>query len=379
MSKFTKTLAAFILIFAQLVPFAGYAETPKDPVIHLAFEDNFENSIANSYSGSKSGKVSFTEGIMGKGVQLSGGYIDLLGTNDFNYSKGMSLSVWVKMNTDNDFTNHAILYKAGPEDGDIALDFNFGYVLQLFQSEFGFKGNLGNEYFEFPSDPNKYKIDPSQLVEKWAHIATTFDGKEQKFYLDSELLHSEYVPEEVLKVINNYMKSSTPLRIGKGYEYSFDGYMDEFKLFDYALSEDDVIALHNEASGQYSGQIELRIDDPNIYVNGVGAQIDPSNFNIVPTIIDGRTLVPIRAIMDGIDGEINWDASERRIDLKYKETTISLWLDNKTAKVNGQDIALDVPPMTIEDRTMLPLRFVGEKLGMKVEWIDTTQTIILRY
>ena len=93
MSKFTKSIATIILIFVQLVPFAVYAQSPKDPIVHLAFEDNYENSISNGYSRSKTGKVSFSEGIMGKGVQLGGGYIDLAGTNGFNYSKGMSLSV----------------------------------------------------------------------------------------------------------------------------------------------------------------------------------------------------------------------------------------------------------------------------------------------
>lgn len=380
MKKITMFLIVLTLMVSQLLSFTGVcaAETFKDPVLHLKFEDNFDSAISNSYSGAKSGKVSFTEGVIGKGVELSGGYIDLKGTEDLDYAKGLSVSLWLKINYIDNVNAFPILCKLDSENYE-PLVYYFGYAASLFQSQLGFGEDYHNNYFEFPDDPNNYTMDRSQLVEKWAHIVVTFDGKEEKLYLDGELLHQEYMPDELLPIADQGVKTSTPYRVGKSGNGYFNGFMDEYKLFDYAISEDTVTQLYNEAFGQYTGKIELKVDDPNIYVNGAGSQIDADNSDIVPTIIDGRTLVPIRAIMEGIGGEIGWDAAERRVDLKYKGTTLNLWLDNKNAKVNGQALELDVPPMTIEGRTMLPLRFVGEKLGMKVEWIAATRSIILNY
>ncbi len=70
MKKITMFLIVLTLMVSQLLSFTGVcaAETFKDPVLHLKFEDNFDSAISNSYSGAKSGKVSFTEGVIGKGV-----------------------------------------------------------------------------------------------------------------------------------------------------------------------------------------------------------------------------------------------------------------------------------------------------------------------
>ena len=216
-------------------------------------------------------------------------------------------------------------------------------------------------------------------MEKWAHVAAVFDGDDLKVYIDGELYDSQFVPTDIIEYYTDLTKSPRPLQIGKSEAEFFKGYMDELKIFNYALSEDEVIALFNEINTQYNGKIELKIDDPYIYVNGEKKQIDPQNIDITPVAIDGRTLVPIRAIIDAIEGTIGWDATEKRIDINYKSNKINLWIDNKNAKVNGQDKKLDVPPMAINNRTMLPLRFVGENLGMKVEWEQSTRSIILRY
>jgi len=124
--------------------------------------------------------------------------------------------------------------------------------------------------------------------------------------------------------------------------------------------------------------IILQINNPYMTVNGVKKEIDPGR-GTVPVIIKGRTLVPIRAIIEELGGTVDWDGVERKVTIKFKNKTIELWIDKKIAKVNGTSKELDVPPMILNGRTMLPLRFVTEELGCTVDWEDKTKTVTITY
>ena len=370
-------LVISIIMAPLLIITPGFAEEiSKEPIIHLNFEDSYEDVTVNNHDGTKYGKVTFTEGIIGKGAQFSGGYIDLSETKDINFDNGMTLSVWVKLDTDDYKISWPILYKQGPEEGWPAMVYHIGYGGTVFQSSLGFGEDYWNYTFDFiGNDP----IESAQLVEKWAHIVSVYNGEDVKVYIDGELYDSQFIPSEITEYTTELTKSSRPLQIGKSEEEDFKGYMDELKIFDYSLSEDEILGLFNEVNTQYNGEIELKLEDPYIYVNGEKKQIDPQNIDITPIVIEGRTLVPIRAIIEGIGGTIGWDQTERRVDISYKSNIIKLWLDNKNGEVNGESKQLDVPPMSINNRTMMPVRFVSENLGMKVEWNQSTRTIVLKY
>ena len=113
-------------------------------------------------------------------------------------------------------------------------------------------------------------------------------------------------------------------------------------------------------------------------VNGVKKEIDPGR-GTVPVIIKGRTLVPIRAIIEELGGTIDWDNNTKKVTIKFKNKTIELWIDKTIAKVDGLIAELDVAPQIINGRTMLPIRFVTEELGCSVDWNDKTKTITITY
>ena len=131
--------------------------------------------------------------------------------------------------------------------------------------------------------------------------------------------------------------------------------------------------------------ITLKIDDPYMNVNGVKKEIDPGR-GTKPVIIPkwSRTVVPIRAIVEALGGTIGWNGKERKVTINFKGTTIELWINNPRAKVNRETRWIDpnnhdVRPIIVNDRTMLPLRFVAESLGCKVEWDGKTRTITIVY
>lgn len=87
----------------------------------------------------------------------------------------------------------------------------------------------------------------------------------------------------------------------------------------------------------------VQIDNPIMTVNGVSKEIDPGK-GTAPVIIDGRTVLPIRSLIEEMGGTIGWDGSEKRVDIELGTIDIKLWIDDKIALVNDKKVGLDVPP-----------------------------------
>ena len=124
--------------------------------------------------------------------------------------------------------------------------------------------------------------------------------------------------------------------------------------------------------------IVLQVGNPMMVLNTVSQEIDPG-LGTKPTIIGGRTLLPIRAVIEALGGSVGWVGSEKKVTLMLGATTMELWINQKTAKVNGQTKSLDVAPTTINGRTIIPVRFVAENFGAGVEWSSSNSKIYITY
>jgi hypothetical protein len=102
-------------------------------------------------------------------------------------------------------------------------------------------------------------------------------------------------------------------------------------------------------------------------------------FDVPPTIIEGRTMLPLRAIFEAFGANVDWNDKESRVKGTKGSTVIELQINNKTAKVNGLGVELDVPGTLMSGRTMVPARFIAETFGAKVEWIEETSTVKITY
>lgn len=100
-------------------------------------------------------------------------------------------------------------------------------------------------------------------------------------------------------------------------------------------------------------------------------------FDQFPIIEDGRTLVPLRAIFETLGAEVDWNGDTQTITAKKDNTEISLTINNTTASKNGESISLDVPAKIINDRTLVPVRFVADCFGVSVDWDGDMQRVIL--
>lgn len=110
---------------------------------------------------------------------------------------------------------------------------------------------------------------------------------------------------------------------------------------------------------------------------GISLNIDnvPLTTDVPPVIVDGRTLVPVRAIFEKLGAVVNWEPTTQTVTATSGEKTITLKLNDTSAYVNNELKTLDVPAQIVEGRTMVPARFVAESLDCQVLWEPTTQTV----
>ncbi|KUG05283.1 hypothetical protein ASZ90_017356 [hydrocarbon metagenome] len=107
-------------------------------------------------------------------------------------------------------------------------------------------------------------------------------------------------------------------------------------------------------------------------VNLNGQQL---SFDVPPTIENGRTLVPLRAIFEAMGATVTWDQNTRTATAVKDGTTVVLKIGSTTPTINGQVKQLDVPAKIVNGRTLAPLRFIGEAFGGTVEWNQASQLI----
>ncbi|NSW84395.1 MAG: hypothetical protein HPY90_14235 [Syntrophothermus sp.] len=101
------------------------------------------------------------------------------------------------------------------------------------------------------------------------------------------------------------------------------------------------------------------------------------SFDVPPIIEKGRVLVPLRAIFEALNAEVFWDSKSRTVIATRGDSTIVLKIGEAEAYKNGIPVALDVPAMIVNGRTLVPLRFISESLGESVAWDGETQTAII--
>ncbi len=111
------------------------------------------------------------------------------------------------------------------------------------------------------------------------------------------------------------------------------------------------------------------VKDVSIVVDG--KQISP---DVPPQIVNDRTIVPIRFVAEALGAQVGWDNDTRTVSIKKPGVDIKLVIDGEASN-NGVPVQLDVPAILINDRTMVPLRFVSECLGCQVNWDPETRTV----
>ncbi|MDF2522725.1 MAG: uncharacterized protein K0R31_366 [Clostridiales bacterium] len=127
---------------------------------------------------------------------------------------------------------------------------------------------------------------------------------------------------------------------------------------------------------QLSEKIEKENDDVTVMpIDSIIAKGKGMKFDTPPVVKNGRTLIPVRALTEAFGAIVTWDPVEQKVTISSGTTQIVLNLDSNTAFVDGTEVTIDVAPTSLNNRTIVPLRFITETLGLKVDWDAETETV----
>lgn len=113
-------------------------------------------------------------------------------------------------------------------------------------------------------------------------------------------------------------------------------------------------------------------DDISVYLDN-----EPVTFDQPPIIKEDRTLVPVRAIFEALGADVEWVEAQKKIIAKRGYHTIVMKIDSRVMTVNNVMHVLDVAPVIVSDRTLVPVRAISEAFGIKTDWNEAQRTVIL--
>ncbi|HEX9060213.1 MAG TPA: N-acetylmuramoyl-L-alanine amidase [Clostridia bacterium] len=117
-----------------------------------------------------------------------------------------------------------------------------------------------------------------------------------------------------------------------------------------------VLSYDGKLHKYYGSPITLKVNDEVVKTD------------MPPVLLNNRSLVPARAFLEKLGATLKWDEKNKKVLVSMKNTKMELKINSSTAKVNNKNVSMDVPSKLINNRTMVPARFIAEQFGMVVGW-----------
>jgi hypothetical protein len=137
----------------------------------------------------------------------------------------------------------------------------------------------------------------------------------------------------------------------------------------YAIQADAYCPLY----GHHFQRVSLwATGDIRVFVDGRQIELDTA-----PVIVGGRVLVPARGVFEALGATVTYDEATREVTITRGDTVVVLPLGAGYAFKNRARVNLDVAAQVMEGRTMVPLRFVSEMMGVKTTWDARAHAVYL--
>ena len=151
--------------------------------------------------------------------------------------------------------------------------------------------------------------------------------------------------------------------------------------------------LYNEATGLFTFEtqstgvftiryfemltrLSMQIGSPTI--TDLAGTAPAQQMDVVPVLMDGRTLIPVRFVAEALNAEVDWTQETDQgplVHVTLGGRTLTFGIGELTPELLA--LGMDVPARIIDGRTMVPLRFVSEFFGARVEWDEETRSIVI--
>ncbi|MFI8687541.1 stalk domain-containing protein [Rossellomorea sp. NPDC077527] len=141
--------------------------------------------------------------------------------------------------------------------------------------------------------------------------------------------------------------------------------------FNQTWKENRLVGLYIAQQGYKLSQKGSENKHVEVSVNINGEEM---NFDQPAVLMNYRTMVPVRGVFEKVGASLTWNNTTKTAVIKKDDTVVSMTVGKSTATVNGVSKTLDAPATIINSRTMIPLRFVGEAIGATIKWDSASRT-----
>ena len=189
-----------------------------------------------------------------------------------------------------------------------------------------------------------------------------------------------YVLDRGTKKVHIYKKDLTPIRVisltnaskpsGMTIDAENNIWVSDVnlnKMFKYNQEGKQILVVDNLINPKEVKRIIVRvyIGKYIMTINDVVKALDAP-----PFIQNGKTMVPLKAISEGLGAKVEYNGKIRKgqITVKLGGKEVVVWIGETKGTVDGKSVTLEVPPMIKKGRTFVPVRFISEGLGCQVNW-----------
>lgn len=100
-------------------------------------------------------------------------------------------------------------------------------------------------------------------------------------------------------------------------------------------------------------------------------------FDVKPELLNNRTMVPVRKTIEFLGAKVFWDNTNQEILIKKDNEEVLLTIGDKAVLKDGKQLTLDSAPYVENGRTLVPLRFLSEAFGYHVDWDQQIFSVII--
>ena len=160
------------------------------------------------------------------------------------------------------------------------------------------------------------------------------------------------------------------------------GYLDSYLQSAFGPLRDQITALEGQVQDLEKRTAEMRQKLKTKIWLALGqskALVGDKEYTLelAPFLLNDRTMLPFRFIGEALGAEVGWEAGSRTVSYRLEGTEVLLTIDSNQASKNGAPVTLDVPPQLVKNRTVVPVRLVSELLGAQVQWDEKNQAVTI--
>ncbi|MCT4612449.1 MAG: Ig-like domain-containing protein [Clostridia bacterium] len=238
---------------------------------------------------------------------------------------------------------------------------------------------MKNEYILFDTnilEKNKQK----EIIDKLTFInkKDEFEPKGNIFNLDIENnqgnksieINTFYHPIKVSVELSHFENADNLTSIR--YEVSDDGKIHPIKMGGFYNEKSKEFTFYTDKSGLYSIEKVDKIQTIELTINQLGSKVNNvyKTNDTTPIVINNRTMVPVRFIAESLGATVKWYPDTKTIVIEDDEKQLSMTIGKKIED-------FDTEPIVLNNRTLVPIRYVSQKLGANVLWFPSKESIYI--